>query len=241
MTMEPLFRIRGLRKTYGRAWSLVVDALDIPRGETLAVVGPTGSGKSTLLRLLHLLEAPDQGTLEFDGRPVTYPPPVETLRRITMVFQRPVLQRGTVLDNVQYGRRLRGHTDAAPARQALESLGMTHLAQAKAFPLSGGETQRVAVARALAIATPVLLLDEPTAHLDPAHILRIERIIRSLRETQGTTTIIVTHHLLQARRLADRVALLLEGQLIEEAETARFFDHPADPRTAAFLRGDLVW
>jgi len=238
---DPLFRLRGLRKSYGRGWSLRIDSLDVHRDQILAIVGPTGSGKSTLLRLLHLLEAPDEGTIEFDGRPVTYPVPVEVLRRITMVFQRPVLLRGTVLDNVRYGPLLRGRRDPEPARRALESLAMSHLAHARAFPLSGGESQRVAVARALVLASPVLLLDEPTAHLDPAHILVIERIIRSLRESRGTTTIIVTHHLLQARRLADRVALLLEGRLIEEAETARFFDHPDDPRASAFLRGDLVW
>jgi tungstate transport system ATP-binding protein len=239
--METLFRLRGIRKAYGRDWSLAIDSLDIARGQTLAIVGPTGAGKSTLLRLLHLLEAPDQGTIEFDGRLVRYPAPVDTIRRMTMVFQRPVLLRGTVLDNVRYGRRLRGQTDVEGARRVLESMGMIHLAQARSFPLSGGEMQRVAVARALALDTQVLLLDEPTAHLDPAHILRIERIIRSLQDGHGTTTIIVTHHLLQARRLADRTALLLEGQLIEEAETARFFDQPVDPRTAAFLRGDLVW
>lgn len=241
MSMEAVYRIRALRKTYGRAWSLTVDALEIPRGETLAVVGPTGSGKSTLLRLLHFLEPPDAGTLEFDGRPVTFPAPVDLRRRITMVFQRPLLLRGSVLDNVRYGLRLRGHHEPGREGEILNALGMAHLAQARSFPLSGGEAQRVAVARALAIGTPVLFLDEPTAHLDPAHILVIERIIRGLQEDSGTTIVIVTHNLLQARRLADRVALLLEGQLIEEAETARFFDHPADPRTAAFLRGDLVW
>ncbi|HSB90759.1 MAG TPA: ATP-binding cassette domain-containing protein [Anaerolineales bacterium] len=238
--MDPVYRLRGIRKTYGRAWSLAIEALDILRGQTLAVVGPTGSGKSTLLRLLHLLESPDEGTIEFDGQAIVFPAPVDTIRRITMVFQRPVLLRGTVLDNVRLGRELRGQTNTETPRQVLEALGMTHLAHTRSFPLSGGETQRVAVARALALDTSVLLLDEPTAHLDPAHVLRIERIIRSLQE-KGTTTIIVTHHLLQARRLADRTALLLEGQLVEEAETEQFFDHPVEPRTAAFLRGDLVW
>lgn len=241
MTMETVYRIRALRKSYGRSWSLTVDALDIPRGKTLAVVGPTGSGKSTLLRLLHFLEPPDAGTLEFGGRAVTFPVPVDLRRQITMVFQRPLLLRGSVLDNVRYGLQLRGDHGPGRAGEILQALGMAHLGNDKAFPLSGGETQRVAVGRALAIGSPVLLLDEPTAHLDPAHILVIERIIRSLQEDSGTTIVIVTHNLLQARRLADRVALLLEGQLIEEAETARFFDHPADPRTAAFLRGDLVW
>ena len=238
--MDPIYRLRGIRKTYGRAWSLAIEALDIRRGQILAVVGPTGSGKSTLLRLLHLLEAPDEGTIEFDGQAAAFPAPVDTIRRISMVFQRPVLLRGTVLDNVRLGRQLRGQPNTEAPRRVLEALGMTHLAHTDSFPLSGGETQRVAVARALALDTSVLLLDEPTAHLDPAHILRIERIIRSLQE-KGTTTIIVTHHLLQARRLADRTALLLEGQLVEEAETERFFDHPVEPQTAAFLRGDLVW
>jgi tungstate transport system ATP-binding protein len=239
--MEAAYRIRALRKTYGRSWSLTIDALDIRRGETLAVVGPTGSGKSTLLRLLHFLEPADAGTLEFEGRSVGFPVPVELRRRITMVFQRPLLLRGSVLDNIRIGLRMRGEHEAGREAEILKSLGIGHLAHEKAFPLSGGEAQRVAVARALAIGSPILLLDEPTAHLDPAHILVIERIIRSLQEDTGTTIVIVTHNLLQARRLADRVALLLEGQLIEEAVTARFLDHPADPRTAAFLRGDLVW
>jgi tungstate transport system ATP-binding protein len=236
-----VFRARGLRKDYGGAFTLAIDDLEVRRGEILALVGPTGSGKSTLLRLLHLLESPTSGTLEFEGRPVAYPAAVAIRRRITMVFQRPLLLRGSVLDNVVYGARLRGRRSPDRAVSLLDSLGLGPLANTPAFPLSGGEIQRVAVARAFAIDCPVLLLDEPTANLDPAHVHRIERIIRSLREESGVTTVIVTHNLPQARRLADRVALLLEGRLIEAAEPTRFFDNPEDARTAAFLRGDMVW
>ena len=241
MNADLVFRAKELRKDYGGAFTLGIDDLEIRRGEILALVGPTGSGKSTLLRLLHLLESPTSGTLEFEGRPVVYPAGVSIRRRITMVFQRPLLLRGSVLDNVLYGARLRGRLTPDKALSLLDSLGLGNLANAPAFPLSGGEIQRVAVARAFAIGCPVLLLDEPTANLDPAHVHGIERIIRSLREESGVTTVIVTHNLPQARRLADRVALLLDGRLIEAAEPNRFFDHPADPRTMAFLRGDMVW
>ncbi|OGT27653.1 MAG: hypothetical protein A2Z17_01750 [Gammaproteobacteria bacterium RBG_16_66_13] len=241
MNAETVFRAKELRKNFGGAFTLRVDDLEIRRGEIFALVGPTGSGKSTLLRLLHLLETPTSGTLEFEGRSVVHPAELAIRRQITMVFQRPLLLRGSVLDNVSYGANLRRHRDPGKARRLLDCLGLAPLANAPAFPLSGGEIQRVAVARAMAIETPVLLLDEPTANLDPAHVLRIERIIRSRREDTATTIVIVTHNLLQARRLADRVAVLLEGRLVEVAPTERFFDHPADPRTAAFVSGQTVW
>jgi tungstate transport system ATP-binding protein len=241
MSADPVFRVRGVHKLYSGGFHLTIDELDIHRGEILALVGPTGSGKTTLLRLLHFLEPPSSGSVEFEGQVHPFPVSLEVRRRITMVFQHPQLLRGTVLDNVLYGARLRGRQDPRLALELLEALGVAALERAPSFPLSGGEMQRVAVARALAIGSPVLLLDEPTANLDPAHVLRIERIIRSRREEAGVTTVIVTHNLPQARRLADRIALLLDGRLIETAEPARFFDRPQDPRTSAFVRGDIVW
>ncbi|HET7009723.1 MAG TPA: ATP-binding cassette domain-containing protein [Anaerolineales bacterium] len=241
MSAPLVYKASALRKDYGRAFTLAIDDLQVRRGEILGLVGPTGSGKSTLLRLLHLLEAPTSGELEFEGRRVVHPADLSIRRRITMVFQRPQLLRGTVLDNVCYGGGLRGLRDEEKAREILASLDLEHLADAPAFPLSGGEIQRVAVARSFALGCPVLLLDEPTANLDPAHVLLIERIILELREKASVTTVIVTHNLPQARRLADRVALLLEGRLVEVAETDAFFDRSQDPRTKAFLRGDMVW
>ena len=241
MSGDVLFHLRDLRKAYPGGFQLAIDHLEIHRGEILALVGPTGSGKSTLLRLLHLLEEPTAGILAFEGKVHGFPAPLEIRRRITMVFQRPLLLRGTVLDNVRYGAGLRRRPEENRIRDLLRALGLDSLAEAPAFPLSGGEIQRVAVARALAVDCPVLLLDEPTANLDPAHVLHIERIIHSLREESGVTIVIVTHNLSQARRLADRIALLLDGRLVEAAEPDRFFDRPQDPRTSAFVRGDIIW
>jgi tungstate transport system ATP-binding protein len=241
MSGGAVFHLKDLRKVYPGGFQLTIDDLEIRRGEILALVGPTGSGKSTLLRLIHFLEAPTSGTVKFEGEACGFPAPLEIRRRITMVFQRPLLLRGTVLDNVRYGAGLRRPPEDNRIRELLHALGLDPLSEAPAFPLSGGEIQRVAVARALAVGCPVLLLDEPTAHLDPAHVLHIERIIRSLREESGVTVVIVTHNLPQARRLADRIALLLDGRLIEAAEPERFFDRPQDPRTTAFVRGDIVW
>jgi tungstate transport system ATP-binding protein len=127
------------------------------------------------------------------------------------------------------------------ARTALTQLGLVHLAETPAQLLSGGEMQRVSLARALVCEPAVLLLDEPTANLDPANVQVIERAIVTAHQQRQTTVILVTHNLFQARRLARRVGLLLDGQLIEVADTARFFDRPCDPRVAAFVRGEMVY
>jgi tungstate transport system ATP-binding protein len=122
----------------------------------------------------------------------------------------------------------------------LERVGLADLARAPASTLSGGEVQRVALARALVIEPEVLLLDEPTANLDPANVKLIETVIRDLNAQQGTTIVLVTHNVFQARRLAHRVAFLLDGELVEVGPTAQIFESPADARTAAFVGGDMV-
>ncbi len=238
----PLFQLRGISQRYGAREVLSLPALDIPAGETLALVGPSGAGKSTLLRLLNFLETPASGTIAFSGMEVPAAAPLALRRQITTVFQRPALLSATVLANVAYGLRLRGaHDTRQPAMAALEQVGLAHLAAKPARTLSGGEMQRVALARALVLAPRVLLLDEPTANLDPANVLVIERAIAGLRAAGRTTVVLVTHNLFQARRLADRVALLLDGRLAELAATADFFERPQDPRAAAFVRGDMVY
>jgi tungstate transport system ATP-binding protein len=120
-------------------------------------------------------------------------------------------------------------------------VGLSHLAQANARTLSGGEIQRVALARALVIEPTVLLLDEPTANLDPYNVKLIEQIITEVNREAGTTVVLVTHNVFQAKRLAHRTGLLLEGRLVEIAETATFFSAPTDPRTRAFVQGDMVY
>lgn len=240
----PVFELTGVTRRYSERPVVDVDHLRVWPGEVLALLGPSGAGKSTLLRLLNFLEAPDSGDLRYRGAPIRYPPgpSLEVRREVTTVFQRPVLLSRSVADNVAYGLRLRGDRDGrVRIARILDSMGLGHLAGASTRGLSGGELQRVALARALIVAPRVLLLDEPTANLDPANIAIIERMITAENEQRGTTIVLVTHNIFQARRLAHRTALMLDGRLVEVAETARFFEHPRDPYTAAFVAGELLF
>ena len=172
----------------------------------------------------------------------THPVPLDLRRRVTTVFQRPILLNRSVYANVRYGLRLRGEHDAArQVEDALDQVGLAGLAHQRARTLSGGEAQRVALARAMVLRPDVLLLDEPTANLDPYNVGLIEEIVRTLNEREGTTIVLVTHNVFQARRLAHRVGLLLEGRIVEVAEATAFFESPQDPRTAAFVRGEMVY
>lgn len=237
---ETMFQLRGVQKTYGARSVLQIDALDVHAGEILAFVGPSGAGKSTLLRLLNFLETPSAGELTYGGSDYRNIP-LERRREITTVFQRPVLMNTSVRGNVGYGLRLRGRAGQGAIDQMLERVGLQGMARSPARKLSGGEMQRVALARALVIEPRVLLLDEPTANLDPYNVALIEDIVRTQHRERGTTIVLVTHNFFQAKRLAQRIGLLLNGQLVELADTPSFFDAPRDPRTAAFVRGEMVY
>ncbi|MGD8586841.1 MAG: ATP-binding cassette domain-containing protein, partial [Chloroflexota bacterium] len=148
----------------------------------------------------------------------------------------------SVAANVQYGLQIRGNRNSHErVAEALDQVGLEHLAKARARTLSGGEAQRVALARALVIEPDVLLLDEPTANLDPFNVKLIEEIIREHNQRQGATVVLVTHNVFQAKRLAQRVALLLEGRIVEIGDVDSFFQSPADPRTAAFVGGEMIY
>jgi tungstate transport system ATP-binding protein len=193
------------------------------------------------LRLLNFLESPTAGTILFEGQPVPAQPPLALVRRATTVFQRPLLLSRAVRDNVAYGLLLRGETADGRVSEALERVGLTGLAGEAAHKLSGGEMQRVALARALVLRPEVLLLDEPTANLDPYNVGLIESIAREQNGTHQTTIVLVTHNVFQARRLAHRAGLLLGGKLVELAPTADFFERPRDSRTAAFVKGEMAY
>lgn len=243
---QVLYRLHNLSQVYDGRPVLQVEQLDIYAGEILALVGPSGAGKSTFLRLLNFLEQPAGGTLRF--RPADAPnghlPSLAVRRQVTTVFQRPVLLNRSVAANVAYGLKLRQedpkHIEPAVVA-ALEQVGLSALAKASARKLSGGEAQRVALARALIVEPTVLLLDEPTANLDPYNVKLIEQIIRAVNQERDTTVVLVTHNIFQAKRLAHRTALLLDGRLVEVADTPTFFTAPQDPRTAAFVRGELIY
>lgn len=239
-----LYILEHVQQIYEQRTILNLPALQIETGEILALVGPNGAGKSTLLRLLAFLEAPTRGNvhLHLENRLMTYQNiTVSERRRIAMVFQRPLLLSGSVYDNVAYGLKIRGRRDEkARIEEILDKLSLLHLARAQAATLSGGETQRAALARTLVLQPEILLLDEPTANLDPYNVRLIEKTIQEEHSRYRPTIIIVTHNIFQAKRLATQVAFLLEGELIEIGSPSQFFDTPQDVRTQAFLSGDLV-
>lgn len=236
----PRYRLDDVRQRYGARTVLHIPRLSIAAGATLGVVGPSGAGKSTLLRLLQFLERPADGALWFDERRIDGPVPLADSRRVTTVFQRPVMLDRNVRDNVRFGLRLRGRPADDRVDALLTQVGLAGLARANARTLSGGEMQRVAFARAIATEPDVLLLDEPAANLDPSNVALIERLIRD-EQARGTTIVLVTHNTHEARRLAHRTLLLIDGELVEEGPTDTFFGAPSDTRTRAFLAGELVY
>jgi tungstate transport system ATP-binding protein len=245
MVNKVIYQLHNLSQAYNGRVVLQIDHLEIYQGEILALVGPSGAGKSTLLRQLDFLEKPTTGYLTFQNSPLNgSKPPLEMRRQVTTVFQRPILLNRSVAANVAYGLKIRrqgSKTIQHAVAEALGRVGLSGLINASARTLSGGEAQRVALARALVVQPTVLLLDEPTANLDPYNIKIIEQIITDVNREQSVTVVLVTHNIFQAKRLAHRTAFVLDGRLIEVADTPTFFNSPTDPRTATFVRGDMVY
>ena len=243
--MEDLvYELSEVTKSYGAREVCHVTRLEVRRGTILGIMGPSGAGKSTLLRMLNFLEVPTSGTIVFNGRPVVDGAaiPLEDRRKVTTVFQDPVMLGSTVAGNVAYGLRLRHQRDAHDQVESmLDLVGLLPMARARASTLSRGEAQRVALARALIIEPEVLLLDEPTANLDPYNVGLIEGLVARVNRERGTTIVLVTHNVFQTRRVAQEVALIVDGRVVEVGNTAEVFSDPRDPRTGAFIRGEMVY
>jgi tungstate transport system ATP-binding protein len=221
-----------------RAGRRIIDNIDLTvDGEGISVVmGPNGAGKSVLLRLLTGLLKPDAGKVSWAGRQ----PDRSRAPSVGLVFQKPVLLRRSAIANVRYA--LRGLGRGERNRRALEALahaGLKHLADSPARLLSGGEQQRLALARALAPEPEVLLLDEPCANLDPAATAAIETLIRDARG-RGTKIVLITHDIAQAKRLADDITFLHDGRIVEHSSATSFFDNPASNAGRAYLEGRLL-
>jgi tungstate transport system ATP-binding protein len=200
------------------------------------IMGANGAGKSVLMRLMHGLLQPTSGEVRWSERD-----PERLRRRQAMVFQRPVLLRRSALANVVYALKLARIPDAeAVAMQALAAVGLSAVAGRPARVLSGGEQQRLALARAWSLRPQVLFLDEPTASLDPTAQQAIEAAIDAIH-AEGTKIVMVTHNLGQARRLGDEVLFVHQGRLVERAPAETFFTQPGSTEAAAFIKGELPW
>lgn len=213
-------------------------SLTLEAGARTVIVGPNGAGKSVLLRLCHGLLPPTSGTIRWNAPELPGAP-----RRQAMVFQRPMLLRRSAQANVDYALRVAGvprQRRDERARDALRSVGLDALARRSARVLSGGEQQRLALARVWALRPELLFLDEPTASLDPSATQEIERVIVALHAA-GTKIVMVTHNLGQARRLGDEILFLHQGRALERAPANRFFLRPESREAAQFLEGQLPW
>lgn len=210
----------------------------IEPGLRTVILGPNGAGKSVLMRLCHGLLEPTSGRVAWRGSRNGERP-----RQQAMVFQRPVMLRRSALANVTYGLKLAGVSGGERvlrAHDVLDAVGLAHVAHKPARVLSGGEQQRLALARAWALGPEVLFLDEPTANLDPGATRDVESIVGQIHAS-GTKIVMTTHNLGQARRLGDEILFISAGRLVERAPVERFFARPAAPEAASFINGELPW
>jgi len=225
---------------FERSGRRILDGIDIEIAGpgTLALIGPNGAGKSLLVRVLAGLVAPSEGRVTWAGRP----PDRGRAPRIGFVFQRPVLLRRSALANIQYALGAAGVPRSERKQRALDALGragLAHLAGAPARVLSGGEQQLLSIVRALATRPEILILDEPTSNLDPSAASAIEALVGAVR-AEGVRIVLITHDLGQVRRLADEVAFLHRGRIMERTAKVEFAERPRTSEARAYVRGDIV-
>lgn len=238
----PLLEGEGIVRRFGRRVVLDIERVAVQRGEVLAIVGPNGAGKSTLFRTLLLLEAPDAGMVRLGGTPMRQGDP-RARGRLAGVFQRPVLFSGTVHANVGFGLAALGVSRPERARRTADALAWMRLEALRNAPvhtLSGGEAQRVALARALVLQPDVLLLDEPTANLDIAIRREFLRDVEEVARGRAQAIILITHDPGEAFGLADRIAVLHDGRIVQTGTPDDLALRPATPFIAALTGAELL-
>ncbi len=238
---EPLVVLKGVNKHFGDLHVLQDIDLTVGTGEVVVVIGPSGSGKSTLCRAINRLETIESGTITIDGKqlPEEGKELAQLRADVGMVFQSfNLFAHKTILENVTLGPiKVRKLGKAAAEKRALELLervGVAHQAEKYPAQLSGGQQQRVAIARSLAMDPKVMLFDEPTSALDPEMITEVLDVMTELARS-GMTMVVVTHEMGFARRAANRVVFMSDGQIVEEATPEQFFTNPTSERAKDFL------
>lgn len=234
-----MIEIRNLLIRRGGRNTLEIDSLDIQRGETLTVIGPNGSGKSTLLLALAHLLKPARGDIQFDGKSVNRWNDLEYRRKISFVFQAPLLMDMTVEQNVALGLKFRGVSKEETQERVgrwIEALGIESLSKRRASQLSGGEAQRVSLARAFVLEPELLLLDEPFAALDPPTHARLLDDLSDILKQDHRTAVFVTHNLSEAAKLSHRIAVVVGGVLRQVGTAKQIKSQPADETVHSFLQ-----
>lgn len=239
-----MITVKNIRKAFKDL--VVLDGIDleVKRGEVVAIIGPSGSGKSTLLRCLNLLERPDQGLIEIgeaklNAEKFTRKDAHRLRQQTAMVFQNyNLFKNKTALQNITEALIVAQHKSRDEAKRIgmdiLKQVGLEHKADSYPVTMSGGQQQRIGIARALAVNPHAILLDEPTSALDPELVTGVLQVIKSIAEKQ-TTMIIVTHEMAFAKEVADQVIFMADGHIIEQGTPEELFDHPKNERTKRFI------
>ncbi|WP_185184112.1 amino acid ABC transporter ATP-binding protein [Bacillus subtilis] len=240
-----MITVKNIRKAFKDL--VVLDGIDleVKRGEVVAIIGPSGSGKSTLLRCLNLLERPDQGLIEIgeaklNAEKFTRKEAHRLRQQTAMVFQNyNLFKNKTALQNITEALIVTQHKPRDEAKrigmEILKQVGLEHKADSYPITMSGGQQQRIGIARALAVNPHAILLDEPTSALDPELVTGVLQVIKSIAEKQ-TTMIIVTHEMAFAKEVADKVIFMADGHIIEQGTPKELFDHPKNERTKRFIK-----
>lgn len=242
-----MLKVEEVWKSFGERKVLQGVSFEAEKGKIFCIIGPNGSGKTTLLRILDLLEVPDRGKIFFDGTCLMELNDNEKrfyIKKMALVFQQPVLYNSNVFDNVAIGLQIRGFRKNEIIEQVdsiLRILGLFEYKNIHAYTLSGGEAQRVCLARALVLKPEILLLDEPTSNLDPLNTQIIGNVIKDYCRQEKPTIILTTHNMFEAKKLADNVALLYNGHIIEEGDVRNFFENPKNDITAKFVKGEIIF
>lgn len=237
--MSSHLHLEKLYKNYDELKALNNLTFDAHQGQLISLVGANGSGKTTLLRIIAGLDFPNSGKIIFNGKELN----INDLRKIaTLVFQKSTMFNTTVFKNVSFGLKVRDVDNKKIRKKVFDSLASVSLQgfdNKKANNLSGGEQQRVALARAFIIEPQILLLDEPTANLDPSNAIIIENTIKKILERKSCIVIMATHNLHQARRLSSFIAHLHYGRIVEFSKSEEFFTQPANKITQKFVSGEF--